>query len=252
MHTNIVKHYFAEYCAHVQTWTAPRSAYLVNQLKCGEEVNVLDYERGYARIQIVDHFAYVDAKYLKTASGSPSRQGQAAPTQAASRRGWNSGDVPAAEVFVGYSLLGMDTIDFLERQWFHGWEASVSANFNRHIAVEVDVTGEYKRYNLGDYGSAWIQVYSFLGGPRLNFGPFYAHVLVGPDIVHSNAFGVSDTQVGITSVFGGGVQFPVSDLVSLRGGADYALSRHDDYMGSYAFQNNFRASAGIVFKIGKR
>jgi hypothetical protein len=48
--------------APVPAWTAPGSAYVVEQLSCGQMVSIAGLERGYVRIQIGERFGFVNSK----------------------------------------------------------------------------------------------------------------------------------------------------------------------------------------------
>lgn len=49
----------------VPAWTAPGSAYLVEQLSCGQTVSIIELERGYFKIQFGNRVGYVFAKYVR-------------------------------------------------------------------------------------------------------------------------------------------------------------------------------------------
>lgn len=164
--------------------------------------------------------------------------------------------VPKAEVFVGYSYLNIDTNGLSSRQSANGWEASVSGNFNRWFAVEFDGSGYYKSYpvDLSSFGLGSISFkvtdYSYLAGPRINFGPLFVHGLVGGDHLTGSYEGTSESQDGLAGAFGGGAQWKIARNLYFRTSADYVLSRHNIFGGPSTTQNNFRASAGIVFAFG--
>ena len=61
----------------VPAWTAPGGAYLVEYLSCGQMVSVTGLDRGYVRIQIGGHVAYVEAKYVRM---TPTREPWPSPT----------------------------------------------------------------------------------------------------------------------------------------------------------------------------
>jgi hypothetical protein len=154
-------------------------------------------------------------------------------------------DYPRAEVFGGYSFLNIDTNGLTSRQNFNGWEASVSGNFNKWYAAEVDVSGYYKTY-MG----VKVDDYFFAAGPRWNLRPAFFHILLGGDRLTGSTLGVSASQNGFASAFGGGVQSKVSGNWSVRATADYVLSRHNIFGGPRYTQNNFRVGAGIVYSFG--
>lgn len=155
-------------------------------------------------------------------------------------------ETPKVDVFAGYSYVNVDTNGLTSRLNANGWDASVSGNLNHWFAVEGDFGGYYWTYQSVDFHD-----YSFLGGPRVNFGPAFVHALIGAD--HGSALGFS--QDSFAGAFGGGVQIPVAPRWAVRASADYALTRHnifkliDPTLPNYT-QNNFRVSAGIVFSFG--
>lgn len=174
-------------------------------------------------------------------------------------------NVPKAEVFAGYSYLNVDTNDLSSRQSANGWEASVSGNFNRRFAVEFDGSGCYKSYSvdLTSYGLGLTNLkftdYSYLAGPRINFGPLFVHGLFGGDHLTGTASvlgqSVTASQDSFAGAFGGGIQWKLVHNLYFRTSADYVLSRHNLYRlfiptAPSASQNNFRVSAGIVFAFG--
>ena len=178
----------------------------------------------------------------------PVASGQQASTET------SKGDVPKAEVFVEYAYLNIDTNNLTSRQSANGWETSVSGNFNKWLGAEFDVSGHYKTYGVTIPGSGPINVrvtdYSYLAGPRINFRPLFVRALFGGNHLTGSAVGFSASQGGFAGVGGGGMQLPLTRLLSFRASADYALSRHNIFGGPSVSQNNFRVSVGIVFTFG--
>jgi hypothetical protein len=127
--------------------------------------------------------------------------------------------------------------------------------------LELDVSGHYKNYNYFT-GSAFglprfISVaayrdYSYLAGPRVNYGPLFVHALFGGDRLSGSALGTPSAQIGFAGALGGGIQYPINELVAFRAGADYIFATHNIADGSSATNNNFRASLGVVFNLGNR
>jgi hypothetical protein len=154
-------------------------------------------------------------------------------------------DVPKAEAFAGYSYLNVDTNGLSSRQSLNGWEASVSGNFNKWFAVEFDGSGYYKTV-LG----VNVRDYSYLAGPRINFGPLFVHGLLGGDHLTGSYQGLGASQDGFAGAFGGGVQWKIARQLYFRTSTDYVFSRHNILGGPSVTQNNFRASVGIVFAFG--
>jgi opacity protein-like surface antigen len=165
-------------------------------------------------------------------------------------------DVPRVEIFGGYSYLNIDTNGLTSRQSANGWEASVAGNFNTWLALEGDASGYYKTYpeDLSILGLGLVDVnvhdYGFVGGPRINFRPFFVHALIGVDRVTGSALGSSASQNSFAGAFGGGIQWPVAQHWAVRGSADYVLTQHNIFGGPEYTQNNFRVSAGIVYTFG--
>jgi hypothetical protein len=236
----------------VPAWTAPGSAYLVEYLSCDQMVSVNGLDRGYVRIQIGGHVAYVEAKYVRM---TPTRASSPTPP----RRTFES-TIPSAEIFIGYSYLNFTTNGLTNsRQSANGWDASVSGNFNEWFAVELDISGHYKNYSYytgNAFGLpniitiSYYRNYSYLAGPRFNYGPVFVHALFGGDHLSGSALGTSSAQTGFAGALGGGIKFPMNDRVAFRVGADYVFSQHNILGGASETRNNFRASAGIVFNLG--
>jgi hypothetical protein len=165
-------------------------------------------------------------------------------------------DSSKADVFGGYSYVNIDTNGISPRQSANGWEASASGNFNRLFAVEFDVNGYYKTYNIDlntlNLGNVAVKVrdYSYVAGPRINLKPVFIHALVGGDHLSGNATGYSASQDGLAGAFGGGIQQKVSGPWSVRLSADYVFTRHNIFGGPSVTQNNYRVGAGIVYSFG--
>ena len=239
----------------VPAWAAPGSPYLVEYLPCGQMVSVTGFERDYARIQMGGRIAYVQSKYVRIIQARE-------PWRPFGRRSSAPPTVPVASVFFGYSYLNFSTNGLTDsRQQASGWDASVSSNFNQWFALELDVSGHYKNYNyytgnafgLPRYISvAAYRDYSYLAGPRVNYGPVFIHALFGGDRLSGSALGTPSAQIGFAGALGGGIQYPVNDLVAFRVGADYIFATHNVADGSSATNNNFRASLGVVFNLGSR
>jgi hypothetical protein len=49
----------------VPAWTAPESAYVFEQLSCGQTVQIIEMEKGYYKIQFGNHFGYVNSKDIR-------------------------------------------------------------------------------------------------------------------------------------------------------------------------------------------
>ena len=166
-----------------------------------------------------------------------------------------------ADLYGGYSYVNIDTNGLASRQNANGWEAAVSGNFNKWFAVEGDVNGYYKTYNIKEDGAtASIKVtdYSYAAGPRINLKPVFIHALFGGDHLNGTATAsgvsgsLSESQDSVAGLAGGGVQFKVSGPWSVRASFDYVFTRHNILGGPSVTQNNYRAGAGIVYSFGGR
>ena len=166
-----------------------------------------------------------------------------------------------ADLYGGYSYVNIDTNGLASRQNANGWEAAVSGSFNRWFAVEGDVNGYYKTYNITEDGAAaTIKVtdYSYAAGPRINFKPVFVHALFGGDHLNGTATAsgvsgsLSESQDSVAGLAGGGAQFKVSGPWSVRASFDYVFTRHNILGGPSVTQNNYRAGAGIVYSFGGR
>jgi hypothetical protein len=147
-------------------------------------------------------------------------------------------DFPRIEVSGGYSYLSADTNDLSDRQSANGWNTAVVGNINRWVGVEGDVSGHYKSYriSLGSLGSSLglpssfgvsVRDHTFAAGPRLNFGPAFAHALFGFNNLSASSLGLSGAQNSFTNLLGGGIQWPPRGPWGIRASADYALTRHN-------------------------
>jgi hypothetical protein len=241
----------------IPVWATPGSQILAGYIPCGQVVNVTGVERDYVRIRLGESPAYVQSKNVRTVDG----RGQARRPPVFAPRSPES-TVPVASVFFGYSYLNFSTSDLTDtRQHAKGWDASISSNFNQWFALELDISGHYKNFDyytgnipgLPRYVSvAAYRDYSYLAGPRVNYGPVFVHTLFGGDRLSGSALGTPSAQTGFAGALGGGIQYPLNDLVAFRAGADYIFTTHNIANASSVTNNNFRASLGIVFNLGRR
>jgi Outer membrane protein beta-barrel domain len=186
-------------------------------------------------------------------------------------------DAPQVEVFAGYSYLrAHDSLSEGLNQ--SGWEGSIAYDFTRSLGVVADLSNHYGTNAqvfspLGTTGKG----FTFLFGPQYTFrkssrlAPF-AHALFGGMRVSQL---VPDTFISVTSglvpgpgcttilcygpktvfamAFGGGLDVKATNHVWIRVfQADYLRANLTNANGTSAAQNDFRASAGIVFRFGRR
>ena len=189
-------------------------------------------------------------------------------------------DYKKFEFFVGYSHNRIDTgigdddpaLDDIvdEREGFHGFETSATANLSRYFGLKGDFSAHFKKttFPVGNLQGASVDIdsrlFNFLGGVQLKDNstettvkPF-AHALVG--VAHTrnslrfNQIGCiaifpspcadqTVTETGFGGAFGGGLDIRASDRIDIRAVQfDYNPTRLFD-----STQHNFRIGVGIVF-----
>jgi hypothetical protein len=240
----------------VPAWTTPGSAYLVEYLSCGQMVSVTGLDRGYVRIQIGGHVGYVEAKYVRMMQAREPSRSPVPPTRSVDPT------IPAAEVYFGISYINFGMKGLIDsRKGAAGWDASISSNFNQWVALELSVSGHYKNYSYytGNVSGLprfvtvpYYRDYTYLAGPRFNYGPVFFHALFGGNHLSGSALGTSSAQTGFAGAIGSGVQYPMGERFAFRAGADYVFSKHNGISGASITDNNFRASAGIVLNLGNK
>jgi opacity protein-like surface antigen len=152
-------------------------------------------------------------------------------------------ETPKAELYVGYDYVRLNSGGTPFN--FNGGSGQLAYNVNHWLGAVGDLGGYYTSNGF----HAGIISYQF--GPRINFRghgrvtPF-THVLFGGarsiDISPENTFAMT---------VGGGVDFKISEHFAIRPvQAEYFRTNFTD--GANNRQNNFRYSAGIVFRFGAR
>jgi len=162
-------------------------------------------------------------------------------------------DVPVAEVFGGYSYVRVNPTaqQSSDSVNLNGFSTSIALNANKIAGVVVDFGGYYG--TVPNESNVNLHIYSLMFGPRINIRkgkvtPFvqalfgYAHAaVVSNDTTYSK-------ENDFAMAYGGGVDINVNKHISIR-------PAQVEYVGIKSGQdllNNFRYSAGIIFKIGKR
>jgi opacity protein-like surface antigen len=167
------------------------------------------------------------------------------------------------EFFAGYSLQHSHVREYFKstpsiysvknlQENLNGWNVSVTENLNKWFGGTFDASGHYKTPVLSG-SSNREQMHTFMYGPRISLHtahivPF-GHALFGAAIssVKVQPTGPHASETSFAVAAGGGVDLNLSDSVAVRLiQADYL---HADALGSS--QNNYRAAAGIVFRVGK-
>ena len=180
------------------------------------------------------------------------------------------------EVFGGYSFQRADVREyFISRPTpliyaarhhyvnMNGWELSVTENLNRWFGGTLDIIGYYGSPAVGSVTTR-DHIYSILYGPQFmyrkdtNIGapgrlifssvPF-AHILFGG--AHTSATvgppGPHASDFSFAMALGGGLDWPLTSDASIR-------LLQLDYLRTNALgagQNNYRASIGVVLRLGK-
>jgi opacity protein-like surface antigen len=173
---------------------------------------------------------------------------------------------PRTEISGGYQFVTFTVADENE-SIPKGWYFEVAGNLNPMIGLVFQVGGNYKTFeeSVQVGGGSFtaevdLDIYQFLGGLRLNARSNprlvpYGQVLVGAingsveltttsTIPGIPTFSEEDSSTNLGLVFGGGVNFGVSENTGIRFGVDYLrIFAEDEGDGS----NVFRFHVGVVF-----
>ena len=172
--------------------------------------------------------------------------------------------VPKTEISAGYQFVTF-SVDDNNESMPKGWYFDVTGNLNPMIGVIVQVGGNYKTFEEsvtiggGTFtAAADLKVHEFLGGLRLNardnpklvpYGQILAGAINGSIEVSTTTtipgiptFSEEDSSTNFAFVFGGGVNFGVSENTGIRFGVDYMRIFEED-----AGSNVFRFQVGVVF-----
>lgn len=155
-------------------------------------------------------------------------------------------ELPLVEVFGGYSYERAD-ITRVDRN-LNGWNAEISQNLNNWFGGVASFTGFYAKP-----GGIRVNVHSFMYGPLFTyrkskaFTPF-AHALFGAVRASRGFLGISQADTDFGFAAGGGLDVRIKDSLAIRViQADYLVT---PFLGLR--QDNFRLSAGIVLRLGKK
>jgi hypothetical protein len=165
-------------------------------------------------------------------------------------------EFPRAEVFGGYSYFRANPDEFN----LHGWNASVAGNLTSWFGVEGDFSGHYGSPSVYGFGIPMVDIssHTFMGGPKLTYrsgavAPF-AHFLVGAARAATGAYGLTVSDTALAAAVGGGIDINLNERIAIRAiQADYLMTRFQTgpailFSGLDNRQDNFRLSAGIVFR----
>lgn len=153
---------------------------------------------------------------------------------------------PRVELFAGYSYARVETAS-PDRSNLHGFNAAIQGNVTSWLGLVGDFSGHYGKRDVSPAVQRDISTHMALFGPRVampaRVRPF-AHALFGVARGNAAVFGSSASETSFGMALGGGVDVEASDHVSIRlVQGDYLMTRFLDRN-----RNNFRLSAGLVFR----
>jgi opacity protein-like surface antigen len=186
-------------------------------------------------------------------------------------------DTPVVDLFGGYTFIhfngGSGVVSSVSGATttltsnINGGSGSVAYNVNKWFGLAADFGGsEITTANLSGLPSVNVSstLFTYLFGPRVSyrgwktFTPF-AQVLVGGAHVSnitSKGVRIAKAENAFAMTAGGGLDWNVTKVIAVRVvQAEYLLTRFTDpfsLTGASGTQNNFRLSAGIVFRLGSK
>ncbi len=169
-------------------------------------------------------------------------------------------EVPRAEGFLGYSYVRVNPGQGISGVNLHGGSGQFVFNATSSIGIVADLGGYSVSETISTPGGPVAvngNIFTYLFGPRYTYRgervqPF-AQVLFGGARASASALGATASENAFAMTLGGGVDVKVNDWFAVRPvQAEYLLSRFPGPSGSNETQNNFRYSAGVVFRFGKR
>jgi len=170
-----------------------------------------------------------------------------------------AGDEPRLEAFGGYSWLStslfQDTGFLPAREGLSGFDSSLSWNITHNLGVVGEGSGLFGTPSQ-DGAAVRARYYSFFAGPKITHHnrsdniEIFVHQLFGLSHATLNSAARSFASTGFSMESGIGVDIVLRKYVSIRPfQVDYMISQL-----TYHTQNQFRISAGVVFrwKFGER
>jgi opacity protein-like surface antigen len=166
-------------------------------------------------------------------------------------------DTPAVEVFGGYSYIHVSPLPYMnaDAMNMNGWDASVTFNGNKWAGFVVDFGGDYgtlMRTNIDSWAD--VKVHSMMFGPKVTLlrgkvSPF-VQALFGVARASYKEVGVVNSENDFAMAFGGGVDVNLNKMIAVRPVQVEYFGFKEGHTGD--FIKNFRYSAGIVLKLGKK
>jgi len=166
-------------------------------------------------------------------------------------------ELPRTEIFGGYSYMRLDA-DNQTDQDLNGFNTSYTYNFNSFLGATAEFSAFFGTTQVASGTTVTTQdqdMYFYMFGPKFTFRgnerftPF-AHVLLGGVTQRNQTTATTSTNnTQFAMALGGGLDVSVTERISLRAiQADYVLTR----LVANTNQNNIRASAGFVLKLGEQ
>jgi opacity protein-like surface antigen len=184
-------------------------------------------------------------------------------------------ETPKVEVFTGYSFVSAgfpfstDPAAGNGNGVLNGWNFSAAVNANRWVGVVADFGGYYGPVTKGttfkpancvlctsDFTGILHNMHTFTAGPQLSIRQdkvtVFAHALFGGAHIREDLIinipppATSISSTNFAFLVGGGVDIALSSRSAVRIQPDYLKT---EILGRR--QNNFRASAGVVFRFGQ-
>jgi hypothetical protein len=166
---------------------------------------------------------------------------------------------PVYEVSAGYTCLNL-AMPSASRVTIDGGDANIVVHFTSRLGATVD--SSYARsgsvFNTGHGGS----VLNFLAGPVFySVGrrrvQMFVHGLAGVSRVDSATPISATSYIGgsvtrFSYAVGGGVEYDISRVFGVRGGADYLRTTFIDKTAAMQHQYNLRIVVGLVYRLSNR
>lgn len=193
-------------------------------------------------------------------------------------------EYPKAELALDYSYMHFAPSQaYTNNANLNGGGGAFVYNLAQHFGIKADLQGYNSftnSFNIpasaslpsGAHGSVSGNLFTYLFGPQLKFRGQHVQLLLNAlaGAAHSNVYGsafktlcqptatgcpgvsASPSNNGWATMFGGGLDFPINHVVSVRAAeVDYLLTRFGNFFTqSNANQNNFRYTGGLNFNFG--
>ncbi|MFZ0821975.1 MAG: hypothetical protein WAM91_18070 [Candidatus Acidiferrales bacterium] len=161
------------------------------------------------------------------------------------------GIVNLADIYFGYAYVRANSAAGGSASNLQGGSASFAYYYHNYLGMVVDVGG-YSFSGLPTGLSA--HMYTYLFGPRITlrksyrFSP-YAQALIGEGRLNASAGGVRAGKDALVVALGGGIDIGVTHHLAIRAvQAENIMTRFANVAGVSVALNNFRVSAGVVFR----